>query len=44
MGLYAMGKINNILESRGADPSKTPYYLVELLISYVQLLLTELSL
>jgi hypothetical protein len=28
MGLYAMGQINRILEARGADPSKTSYYLV----------------
>jgi len=27
-GLYAMGKINQILEARGADPSKTSHYLV----------------
>jgi hypothetical protein len=33
MGLYAMGKINGILEARGADSSKTSYYLV----SYVNL-------
>ena len=28
MGVYAMGKINGILEARGADASKTSYYLV----------------
>jgi hypothetical protein len=27
-GIYAMGKINKVLESSGADPSKTSYYLV----------------
>src|SRR6266571_1027803 len=28
VGLYAMGQINKVLEARGADPSKTAYYLV----------------
>ena len=28
MGLYAMGKINGVLEARGADASKTSYYSV----------------
>jgi hypothetical protein len=33
MGLYAMGKINKILEPRGADSSKTSYYSVSYIIS-----------
>jgi hypothetical protein len=33
MGLYAMGKINKILEARGADASKTSYYSVSYIIS-----------
>jgi len=33
MGLYAMGKINEILEARGADSSKSSYYSVSHIIS-----------
>jgi hypothetical protein len=32
MGLYAMGKINSILETRGADASRTSYYLVSYIV------------
>jgi hypothetical protein len=32
LGLYAMGKINKILEGRGADASQTSYYLVTYII------------
>lgn len=27
-GIYAMGKINQVLEATGADPNTTSYYLV----------------
>ena len=27
-GIYAMGKVNQVLEATGADPNRTSYYLV----------------
>ncbi len=42
-GIYAMGKINKVLESSGADPSKTSYYLVSfpVVLSHLKLIWTN---
>jgi len=37
VGLYAMGEINRILEARGADTSKSSYYLVSYIIQFTVL-------
>lgn len=43
LGIYAMGKINQALEVRGADPAKTIHYLVSCL-QYMRLVCEPIEL